>query len=119
MTRSADFAHLTPEVLLDVVEDATGIPMTGLTMPLPSYINRVYELQSKAGGRIIAKFYRPGRWSKEALEDEHQFLADCAADEIPVVCPLKLADGSTLRRPAAPFSPCFPKRQAGLQDKQR
>jgi Ser/Thr protein kinase RdoA (MazF antagonist) len=76
MTRSADFAHLTPEVLLDVIEDATGIPMTGLTMPLPSYINRVYELQSKAGERLIAKFYRPGRrdtrcMPPEALRSQH------------------------------------------------
>jgi Ser/Thr protein kinase RdoA (MazF antagonist) len=96
MIRSADFAHLTPDVLLDVVENATGIRMTGLTIPLPSYINRVYEILTRAGERLIVKFYRPGRWSSEALEDEHQFLADCAEDEIPVVCPLKLADGSTL-----------------------
>ena len=112
MTRSADFAHLTPEVLLDVIEDATGIPMTGLTMPLPSYINRVYELQSKAGERLIAKFYRPGRWSKEALEDEHQFLADCAADEIPVVCPLKLSDRGTLGKTDSTFFALFPKKAA-------
>jgi Ser/Thr protein kinase RdoA (MazF antagonist) len=110
MTRSADFAHLTPEVLLDVIEDATGIPMTGLTMPLPSYINRVYELQSKAGERLIAKFYRPGRWSREALEDEHRFLADCAQDEIPVVCPLKLSDNSTLGKTDSTFFALFPKK---------
>ena len=110
MTRNADFAHLTPGVLLDMVEDATGIPMTGLAMPLPSYINRVYEIQSKAGKRLIAKFYRPGRWSREALEDEHQFLADCADDEIPVVCPLTLADGSTLGHTHSTFFALFPKK---------
>jgi Ser/Thr protein kinase RdoA (MazF antagonist) len=108
--KHADFEHLTPEVLLDMVEDATGIPMTGLTIPLPSYINRVYEIQSKAGERLIAKFYRPGRWSSEALEDEHSFLADCADAEIPVVCPLELADHSTLGSSDGIFFALFPKR---------
>src|SRR5512136_2492250 len=93
-----------------MVEDATGVAMTGLTMPLPSYINRVYEIQSKAGERLIAKFYRPGRWSSEALEDEHRFLADCADAEIPVVCPLELADHSTLGSPDGIFFALFPKR---------
>ena len=100
-TGIADFKHLTPEVLLDLVEEASGIPMTGLTMPLPSYINRVYELQARRGERIIAKFYRPGRWSRIALEDEHRFLADCAAAEIPVVCPLPDSSRSSPRNRAA------------------
>ncbi|MCU0576218.1 MAG: serine/threonine protein kinase, partial [Desulfobacterota bacterium] len=110
MLRNADFAHLTPQVLLDVVEEGMGIRMTGLTIPLPSYINRVYELQSKAGERLIAKFYRPGRWSREALEDEHLFLADCAEAEIPVVSPLRLADGSTLGKAGETFYALFPKK---------
>ncbi|HQI00515.1 MAG TPA: serine/threonine protein kinase [Deltaproteobacteria bacterium] len=96
MSRNPDYDHLTPETLLDAVENATGIRMTGLTVPLPSYINRVYEIQTRAGERLIAKFYRPGRWSREAILDEHLFLADCAGMEIPVVCPLTLASGSTL-----------------------
>jgi Ser/Thr protein kinase RdoA (MazF antagonist) len=95
MERVADFEHLTPEVLLDIVEDATGRKMTGLTIPLPSYINRVYEIQTRSGERLIVKFYRPNRWNRQALEDEHQFLADCAEAEIPVVGPLILADGSS------------------------
>jgi Ser/Thr protein kinase RdoA (MazF antagonist) len=114
MNRTADFENLTPEVLLDVVEGASGIPMTGLTIPLPSYINRVYELQSRKGERLIAKFYRPNRWSRTALEDEHQFLEDCAEEEIPVVSPLKLADGSTLGKTADGFFALFP-RKAGRE----
>lgn len=110
MSKAADFEHLTPEVLLDVVENATGVGMTGLTIPLPSYINRVYELQTRRGERIIAKFYRPGRWSRAAIEDEHTFLADCAESEIPVVCPLKLADGSTLGKTDGIFFALFPKK---------
>jgi Ser/Thr protein kinase RdoA (MazF antagonist) len=114
MNRTADFEHLTPEVLLDVVEQASGISMTGLTIPLPSYINRVYELQSKKGERLIAKFYRPNRWSREALEDEHQFLADCTVDEIPVVSPLPLASGETLGKTDDGFFALFP-RKAGRE----
>ncbi len=106
----ADFKYLTPEVLLDLVEEASGIPMTGLTIPLPSYINRVYELQARRGERIIAKFYRPGRWSRTALEDEHRFLADCAAAEIPVVCPLVLPGGGTLAGTDGGFFALFPKK---------
>ncbi len=106
----ADYKHLTPEVLLDLVEEASGIPMTGLTIPLPSYINRVYELQARRGERIIAKFYRPGRWSRTALEDEHRFLADCAAAEIPVVCPLALPGGGTLAGTDGGFFALFPKK---------
>ena len=114
MNRKADYENLTPSVLLDLVEGASGIPMTGLAIPLPSYINRVYELQSRAGERLIAKFYRPHRWSREALEDEHRFLADCAADEIPVVSPLPLADGGTLGKTDDGFFALFP-RKAGRE----
>jgi len=110
MNQNADFTHLTPDVMLDMVEASTGMRMTGLTIPLPSYINRVYEMQSRAGERIIAKFYRPGRWSREALEDEHRFLADCAEDEIPVVCPLALRDGQTLGSAGDTFFAVFPKK---------
>ncbi|HHO76269.1 MAG TPA: serine/threonine protein kinase [Deltaproteobacteria bacterium] len=110
MSRVSDYEHLTPEVLLDIVEKAAGISMTGLTMPLPSYINRVYELQSKGGDRLIVKFYRPNRWSKKALEDEHEFLLDCADDEIPVVCPLRLPDGNTLGNDGGLFFALFPRK---------
>ncbi|HNQ86639.1 MAG TPA: serine/threonine protein kinase [Deltaproteobacteria bacterium] len=110
MKRSADFEHLTPEVLLDRVEDALGRRMTGLTIPLPSYINRVYELQTRSGERVIAKFYRPGRWSRQAIEDEHLFLADCVEAEIPVVPPLQLPGGGTLSEAEGTFFAIFPKK---------
>jgi Ser/Thr protein kinase RdoA (MazF antagonist) len=114
MSGSADYEHLTPDVLLDVVEKGSGILMTGLTIPLPSYINRVYELQSRKGERLIAKFYRPNRWSLQALEDEHRFLADCEEAEIPVVAPLKLADGGTLGKTEDGWFALFP-RKAGRE----
>jgi Ser/Thr protein kinase RdoA (MazF antagonist) len=90
------FDNLTPDNMIDAVEQPLERPMSGLAAPLPSYINRVYELQTMAGERLIAKFYRPGRWSYAALLEEHQFVMDCAADEIPVIAPMLLPDGKTI-----------------------
>ncbi|HOM29926.1 MAG TPA: serine/threonine protein kinase [Deltaproteobacteria bacterium] len=104
------FARLTPDVIISAVEQALGKRMTGLTIPLPSYINRVYELQSFSGERVIAKFYRPGRWSDAAIEDEHRFLADCAEEEIPVVTPLTLTSGTTLGHTEGIAFALFPKK---------
>jgi len=92
------FERLTPDEILTAVEGAIGSRLTGLTVTLPSYINRVYELRSKDGAKLIAKFYRPGRWSTEAILDEHRFIADCAEAEIPVVAPLLLQNNETLGR---------------------
>ena len=92
----ADFASLTPDVIIDAVEAAHGQRLAGFANPLKSYINRVYELQCVDKTRVIAKFYRPGRWSLETLHEEHEFVRQCAADDIPVVAPFALSDGSTL-----------------------
>ncbi|WP_300669306.1 serine/threonine protein kinase [Desulfoluna sp.] len=90
------FSSLTPDVLLGAVEKEIGERLTGLTSPLPSYINRVYELLAFSGKRYVVKFYRPGRWNKEAIEEEHRFMMDCVKNDIPVVPPLPLAGGGTL-----------------------
>ena len=90
------FQGLDPELFIDAVEDSIGIRMTGLANPFTSYINRVYELQAMDGKRFVAKFYRPGRWTKEALIDEHNFVLDCKEAEIPVIAPIVLKDGKTL-----------------------
>jgi len=107
---TADFDDLVPDKMLNAVEAALGIPMTGLASPLPSYINRVYEVQSVDGERFIPKFYRPGRWTREALQEEHDFVLECANDEIPVIAPLILADGQTINEDDGIFFTVFPKR---------
>jgi len=104
------FSKLTPEIIFDAVETAVGSPLTGLIYPLPSYINRVYELEATDGTRLIAKFYRPGRWTPEAIEDEHEFVLDCLADEIPVIAPQILSNGSTLFQVDGLTFSVFPKR---------
>jgi len=91
-----NFDKLTPDIMIDAVERALGRPMLGLAAPLPSYINRVYEFETAEKQRVIAKFYRPGRWKLDAIEAEHRFVADCAADDIPVIAPIILPSGKTL-----------------------
>jgi len=78
------------------VEETLGAKLSNLCLKRNSYINRVYELEKLAlpasGGtsreRVIVKFYRPGRWLKEMILEEHQFLRELHAKEIPVIPPL-------------------------------
>jgi Ser/Thr protein kinase RdoA (MazF antagonist) len=97
------FFSLTPDVVLRSVEES-GLICTGRCMALNSYENRVYdvEIENEDGvrERRIAKFYRPGRWTREQLLEEHGFIADLVDSEIPAVAPLPFADGSTLRQTA-------------------
>ncbi len=90
------FENLTPDRFLAAIEAAANLRLTGLAHPLTSYINRVYELQTVDGTRLIAKFYRPGRWTPAAVADEHRFVRQCADEEIPVAAPLPLANDDTL-----------------------
>lgn len=93
---NTDFSSLSPEIITDAAEKALGLNFTALTYPLPSYINRVYELESEDRERFIIKFYRPNRWDKKTIEDEHIFTKDCKDAEIPVIAPLTLTNNSTL-----------------------
>jgi Ser/Thr protein kinase RdoA (MazF antagonist) len=108
--QSVGFEKLLPESVISGVEKAVGLRLTGLVSPLPSYINRVYELLDVDGNRLVAKFYRPGRWHRDAIDAEHVFLADCAADEIPAVQPLQLVNGGTVSCIEGFYFTVFPKR---------
>lgn len=90
------FPELGPEIVLNIVERGLNIPCTNLCRQLHSYINRVFELETVDGRGLVVKFYRPGRWSKRALQDEHDFLLELDQQEIPVIPPLVLAHGETL-----------------------
>jgi Ser/Thr protein kinase RdoA (MazF antagonist) len=93
-TRTFDL--LAPQVVLGAVESAFGLELDGTLWAYPSYVNRVYGLAARDGQAYVAKFYRPGRWSEEALLEEHRFVLDCAEAELPVVAPLEDRDGQTL-----------------------
>ena len=90
------FHSLTPDRIITLVEKGLDRRLTNLCRPLISYINRVYELEAEDGSGLVAKFYRPGRWSQDGLQDEHDFLLELAGQEIPVVAPLLLRDGKSL-----------------------
>jgi Ser/Thr protein kinase RdoA (MazF antagonist) len=89
------FDHLTPQAVLDAL-DAVGQRGDGRLLQLNSYENRVFQVMLESGGAVVAKFYRPGRWSDLQIAEEHAFAAELATAEVPVVAPLPLADGSTL-----------------------
>jgi Ser/Thr protein kinase RdoA (MazF antagonist) len=88
------YAGLTPDTVLDAMESA-GLDPTGGLNALNSYENRVYQLSLEDGSFVIAKFYRPGRWSDEAIAEEHEFTQSLFDAELSVVPPINI-DGSTL-----------------------
>jgi Ser/Thr protein kinase RdoA (MazF antagonist) len=92
---STFFFNLTPDIIIKALEQS-GFEPTGHCMALNSYENRVYDLRLEDGTHVVSKFYRPGRWSSEQILEEHAFLLELKADEIPVCAPLHFHDGRTL-----------------------
>jgi Ser/Thr protein kinase RdoA (MazF antagonist) len=116
------FFSLTPERVLDAVETA-GLGCTGRCQALNSFENRVYDVElerqdgsplplgrQEDGSRRVAKFYRPGRWTREQILEEHRFLLDLNEAEVPAVAPIALPGGETLAAtPEGIFFALFPK----------
>ena len=94
---SGPYAALTPDLILNAV-DSVGGRTDGRLQALNSYENRVYQIGSEDGPPLVAKFYRPERWSDEAILEEHAFVRQLAEAEIPVVPATATDDGSTLHR---------------------
>ena len=94
MDSEAPYSQLSPQTVLDAIE-AAGHRCDGRVLALNSYENRVYQIGIEDGQPLVAKFYRPSRWSDAAIREEHAFAAELAALEIPVVAPL-LRDGVSL-----------------------
>ena len=84
------YAGLTPDVVLDAIESA-DLRCDGRQLALNSYENRVYQIGIEDGSPVVAKFYRPGRWSDAQILEEHAFVRELAEREIPVVAPLEIA----------------------------
>ncbi|HEU4850578.1 MAG TPA: serine/threonine protein kinase [Telluria sp.] len=102
------FDGLSPDCVLDAL-DSVGLRGDGRLLALNSYENRVYQVGMDEGAPVVAKFYRPGRWSDEQILEEHSFVAELYAEEIPVVAPLELA-GATLNTHAGFRFAVFPRR---------
>jgi len=97
MTDPHPYSRLTPDVVLNALE-GVGLRCDGHLLALNSYENRVYQVGLEEGGAarfVVAKFYRPARWSDAAIGEEHAFAAELAEAEVPVVAPLAFA-GKTL-----------------------
>jgi hypothetical protein len=84
------FKALDPVRLLDAIE-STGIVADGRALALNSYENRVYQVGVENDEPLIAKFYRPGRWSDDSILEEHAYTLELAAEELPVIAPLAFA----------------------------
>lgn len=91
------FANLTPDHILDSVE-ALGVECDGRFLALNSYENRVYQIGVEEASPLVAKFYRPNRWSDEAIIEEHLFTLALADQEIPVIPPLMNEAGVSLHK---------------------
>jgi Ser/Thr protein kinase RdoA (MazF antagonist) len=90
---------LTPDLVLDAL-DAVGLRGDGRLLQLNSYENRVFQVFLEDGGVVVAKFYRPGRWSDAQILEEHAFALQLAEAEVPVVAPLVLQPDASARLPA-------------------
>lgn len=103
------FLSLTPEKVLSAVE-AGGVRCNPVCYALNSFENRVYEIELEDETRVVAKFYRPGRWSREQILAEHAFLNALQAAEIEVCGVLPFPDGGTLKQVDHIYYCLFPRR---------
>ncbi|MFP6625133.1 MAG: serine/threonine protein kinase [Myxococcota bacterium] len=102
------FFRLSPDRVLQAIE-AAGLEPTGHCTALNALENRVYDLRVEDGGHVVAKFYRPARWSREAILDEHRMLFALRDAEIPVCVPLVLPEGETLHEVEGIFYAVWPR----------
>jgi len=109
-TPDTPYESLNPDTLLSAIEHTGSLP-TGGFLALNSYENRVYQIELESGEFIVAKFYRPQRWSETAILEEHAFAFELVDADISVVAPLEI-DGTTLFEYAGFSFALFP-RQGG------
>ncbi|WP_123300612.1 serine/threonine protein kinase [Comamonas sp. BIGb0124] len=110
------YGALTPDTVLDALA-SVGLYGDGRLLTLSSYENRVYQVHLESPydtgtehcAAVVAKFYRPARWSREQILEEHRFAAELAADDVPMVAPLVLA-GDTLNAHAGFLFSVSPRR---------
>ena len=109
------FVALTPDRVLEAVE-AGGLAVRPVCYPLNSFENRVYEVELADRSRVVAKFYRPGRWSPAQILEEHRFLKELDGEEIPVCAARPFPGGGTLRDVAGIHYAIFDRRGGRAPD---
>ena len=108
-TAAHPFERLTPDLILDAVE-SVGLRCDGRLLALNSYENRVYQVGLEETAPVVAKFYRPARWSDAAILEEHAFAHELQQAEVPVVAPLAGPGGATLHQHGGFRFALYPKR---------
>ena len=94
MNKNEFFFHLTPDLVMRSLEEL-GLTPGGRWLQLNSMENRVFSISLEDGSHIVVKYYRPGRWSREQILEEHAFLFELEEDEIPVCAPMRF-EGESL-----------------------
>ncbi|EQA46782.1 phosphotransferase enzyme family protein [Leptospira broomii serovar Hurstbridge str. 5399] len=107
------YNRLDIDSVLSAVEDA-GFPVSGHCLALNSLENRVYDVGLEEGGHLIVKFYRPARWNLEQILEEHSFLAELSEAEIPVIAPIRLKEGTTIRETKGIYYTLWPAQRGRL-----
>lgn len=108
MSSAAPYAGLDPDTVLNAL-DSVGLRGDGRLIALNSYENRVYLVHLEDAASVVVKFYRRGRWTDAQIDEEHAFVAELAADDIPAVAPLALS-GRTLNHHAGFRFAVYPRR---------
>jgi Ser/Thr protein kinase RdoA (MazF antagonist) len=117
MSAAPPYAGLSPDLILDALNNV-GLPADGRLLALNSFENRVYQAGVDDGPPVIAKFYRPQRWSDAAILEEHAFSQELADREIPVVPPLAL-NGATLHSHGGYRFAVYPRRGGRMPEFER
>lgn len=102
-----DFYELNPDAVMDATE-AAGFEPTGEFFQLNSYENRVFKIRLEDRSQVVAKFYRPNRWSKEQIQEEHEFLLELGNEGIEVNQPIFLKNNSSILNFGEMFVSFFP-----------
>ncbi|MBK0391683.1 serine/threonine protein kinase [Ramlibacter algicola] len=118
MASTHPYDELTPDTVLDALA-TVGLHGDGRLFALSSYENRVYQVQLEDAvqghAEVVVKFYRPQRWSDDAIREEHAFAAELVEGEVPVVAPLEL-EGATLHHHAGFAFSVSPRRGGRLPE---
>jgi Ser/Thr protein kinase RdoA (MazF antagonist) len=109
-----NFLQILPDVIFEAAETLGG-RCTGRFYALHALENRVYDIEMEEGPHVVIKFYRPGRWSRAAIQAEHDFLKALEESEIPVVCPLTDGNGQSIFEIDQVMFTIFPKRPGRLE----
>ena len=107
-TDETPYSRLTPDAVISAVEQA-GFRTDGRVLALNSYENRVYQVGVEEATPVVVKFYRPRRWTRASILEEHAFAHELAAAEIPVVAPLVIGGETLLEYAGYPFA-AYPRR---------